>query len=366
MKDFELQALAYDRVLEPEGVPQAVTYDGKKTILRLAYPHATSVGLTIGEVEYPMENRGAYWELEFPATSGINYVQVRVNGDEVLSPYLPIGYGYSRPYNYVEQPGQGEQRWSIGGARHGTIHHECFYSMVTGGYERCVVYTPYGYEMSEQSYPVLYLQHGHGENEIGWSTAGKVQFILDHLFTDGDATPFIVVMNNGMVQQHTPDGKAYVDHRMFEPYLLNDVIPYVEYKYRIKKDKAHRAMAGLSMGSIQTAMITFQHPELFSAVGIFSGFLHDWITGSELDMNDRGPSDNAHLKLLTDAAAFSDAFDVFFRGIGSEDPFLPHFLEDDAMLADAHIESIRRIYDGTHDWNVWRNCIYDFAKLIFR
>ena len=125
-------------------------------------------------------------------------------------------------------------------------------------------------------------------------------------------------------------------------------------------------MAGLSMGSIQTAITTFKHPELFGAVGIFSGFLHDWITSSELDMNVRGPSENRHLEILEDAKAFSESFNVFFRGIGKEDPFLDYFFEDDAMLEAKGVSCTRVLYDGTHDWNVWRACIYDFAKLIFK
>ncbi|SFT51419.1 Enterochelin esterase [Lachnospiraceae bacterium XBD2001] len=366
MKDLNVQALAYNPVIVPAGQPQAITYEEGKTILRLSYPHATSVSLVTGEKEYPFAKTEDCWELVFPVKSGINYVQILVDGDEVLSPYLPIGYGYSRPYNYVEQPVEGCERWSMEGVRHGTLHHEIIYSMVTGTYERCVVYTPFGYEMDEREYPVLYLQHGHGENEIGWTTAGKVQFILDHLIAEGDATPMIVVMNNGMVQQRDASGKPYVDHLLFEQYLLEDVMPLIEHKYRIKKGKENRAMAGLSMGSIQTAITTFQHPEQFGAVGIFSGFLHDWITSSELDTNNRGPSENRHLKILDDAKTFSENFDVFFRGIGKEDPFLEYFLEDDALLEEKGISCTRRIYEGTHDWNVWRGCIYDFARLIFK
>ena len=99
MKDLNVQALAYDPVIPPVGHPQANTYDADGTILRLSYPHAKSVSLVTGEKEYPFTKEEGFWELRFPARSGINYVQILVDGDEVLSPYLPIGYGYSRPYN---------------------------------------------------------------------------------------------------------------------------------------------------------------------------------------------------------------------------------------------------------------------------
>lgn len=366
MKNEAIQALTYTPVLAPEGVPKAVTFHEDGTLLRLRFDHAKTVEALVGEERYAFHPVDGIWELNFPPKTAINYVQLLVDGDEVLSPYLPIGYGYSRPYNYVEQPVEDSLRWKMEGVRHGTIHHELIYSMTTGTYERCVVYTPYGYESSQQDYPVLYLQHGHGENEIGWSTAGKVQFIMDGLLAEKKATPCIIVMNNGMVQLRDEHGEPYVDHLMFERFLLDDVMPVIESKYRVRKERRYRAVAGLSMGSIQATILAFNHPKLFGSLGVFSGFLHDWIQGSELDTNDRGPSENRHLDCILDAVDFSQRYEVFFRGIGREDPFLEHFLGDDAMLSEAGISCTRKMYEGTHDWNVWRVCIYDFLQMIFQ
>ena len=230
-----------------------------------------------------------------------------------------------------------------------------------------MVYTPYCYEEeTTKEFPVLYLQHGHGENEIGWTASGKVNFILDNLIAEKKAVPMVIVMSNGMVQTTTADGRRIVDFKLLEKQLLTDIMPYIEKKVRVGKTKEMRAMAGLSMGSLQTSITGFEHPEYFSSLGIFSGFVSDMIQGSPLDMVERGPSENEHMKLLDDAEAFHQTFDVYFRAMGDMDPFWEHFEQDDAILSEKGIHQIRKVYPGAHDWNVWRMCIRDFAQLIFR
>lgn len=127
-----------------------------------------------------------------------------------------------------------------------------------------------------------------------------------------------------------------------------------------------RAMAGLSMGSVQTSMIGLSHPDSFSALGIFSGFMRDIITGGELDMSHGQPGLNPHLAFLEDKEEFVRQYPVCFRAMGTEDPFWEHFAADDEMLKQKQIPHIRKEYPGAHDWNVWRMCIYDFAQLIFK
>ena len=374
------QALAFDRVLPWEGqVPACEICPDGRAFLRLAAPEAQKVSVVIMDEEYPCtRGEDGVWEMELPFRTGHHYVQFKLDGAEVLTPLLPISYGYSRPYNYVELPAPAyagekcaeasdEDFWHIKNVPHGSVRREYFYSSVTNEWESCVIYTPADYEKQpEKTFPVLYLQHGHGENETGWTTAGKLQFILDNLIAEGKAVPFAVVMCNGMVQTVTEDGRRIVDFMLLEPQLLNDVIPFVESKFRIGGSKERRAMAGLSMGSLQTSIIGFTHSEYFSALGVFSGFVTDMMQGAELDMVDRGPGDNAHLRILEDAQTFACTFPVFFRAIGDEDPYKHFFDADDRMLEEYGISHIRRIYNGVHDWNVWRQCIRDFAQMIFR
>lgn len=365
--NIEEQALSFDRVLPWQGQAKALTVEeGGRAFLHLAAPTAKEVSFVILEKEYPCtRNKEGIWEMELPFQAGHHYIQLKIDGMEVLTPLLPIGYGYSRPYNYVEL--EGEDFYQIKSVPHGSVRKEFFFSKVTGEWESCIVYTPAEYdEKPDQIFPVLYLQHGHGENEVSWTTAGKVHFILDNLIAKEKAVPFVVVMTNGMVQTVGEDGRRIVDFKLLEQQLLEDMIPFAEQKFRIGRSGKLRAMAGLSMGSLQTSIIGFSHPEYFSALGIFSGFVTDIIQGSPIDQVERGPSYNRHLYILEDREKFAESFTVYFRAMGREDPFWNDFERDDKMLEEKQIPQIRKVYEGTHDWNVWRQCIRDFAQLIFR
>ena len=263
------QALAFDRILPWEGqVPACEIQADGRAFLRLAAPEAQNVSVVIMDEEYPCTRReDGVWEMELPFRTGHHYVQFKLDGAEVLTPLLPISYGYSRPYNYVELPvpkktgstgdrgdalseGQcgekleevsGDDFYQIKDVPHGSVRREYFFSSVTGEWESCTVYTPAAYEEeTDKTFPVLYLQHGHGENETGWTTAGKLQFILDNLIAEGKAVPFAVVMCNGMVQTVTEDGRRIVDFMLLEPQLLTDVIPFVEKKFRIGGSRERR------------------------------------------------------------------------------------------------------------------------------
>lgn len=367
-EDITAQMLAFDAVLVPEDVPEALVQDeGGAYWLQIKAQRAAQVQLEINTDLYDF-NRGedGIWRLRLPLTGGLHYVHLLIDGTLWLSPYLPISYGYSRPCNTIALPEEDGDFYRLRDVPHGKLVRDYFYSSVTQRWVSCMVYTPPAYEEeTEKIFPVLYLQHGHGENECGWSVSGKVPFILDNLIAEGKCTPFAVVMNNGMVQR-VAEGKRIVDFTLFDRCLREDIIPFAEKRYRVGRTKDRRAMAGLSMGSLQTSIAGFRHPELFDSLGIFSGFLYDWIQGSELDMVDRGPGDNSHLAFLEDRDKVEKAFRVFFRAIGDKDPFFEYFKEDDLRCERSGIRQERRIYDGIHDWNVWRRCIRDFSQLIFR
>lgn len=362
------QILAFNQVLPFEGQVEAVTLkeDGSY-YLQFRAPDAKSVSVIIDEKEYACtKNKDGIWEMAYPSRKGIQYVQLLVDGTEFLTPMLPITYGYSRPYNYVALYKPEETFYQIKDVPHGSVRREFFFSEVTGEWESCMVYTPYVYEKeTERIFPVLYLQHGHGENEIGWTNSGKVHFILDNLIAEGKAVPFVVVMCNGMVQT-VENGRRIVNFRLLEKQLFQDVMPFVEQKFRVGNTKEMRAMAGLSMGSMQTSMIGLTHPDSFCALGIFSGFMKDIISGGEMDMSQGELSKNSHLALLEDKEEFARQYPICFRAMGTEDPYWEYFAQDDIMLAEKQIPHIRKEYPGAHDWNVWRMCIYDFAQMIFK
>ena len=181
----------------------------------------------------------------------------------------------------------------------------------------------------------------------------------------GKIKPFAIVMCDGMVKEKF-GLEERLNHVLLERMLVEEIIPMVEKKYQFGGCKEKRGMAGLSMGSVQTTRTVCDHPDLFSEVGIFSGFLRDVIEGNtDRDVVDRKPYEQTHLKAM-DNPAFNSYFHTFFRCIGDKDSFLPRFLAEDEIIREKGVHEIRRIYPGEHDWNVWRPCFADFAQMIFQ
>lgn len=361
------QLTGFDRVPVRENQVPSLIKEADTYYLQILAPEAKSVVFRINEKDYICaKNGGGVWRMEYAAEKAFQYVQLIIDEVELLTPLLPIACGYSRPYNYVALDEAEEDFYEIRNVPHGSVRREYFYSEITGGWESCMVYTPYCYEAEKRDFPVLYLQHGHGENETSWTACGKLNFILDNLIAEKKAVPMIVVMCNGMVQVSDEKGNPLVDFHLLERQLFMDVIPWAEEKFRIGKKREMRAMAGLSMGSLQTSMTGFLHPGYFSALGIFSGFVTDRITGGPLDMVQREKGLNRHLDILDDAKKFAELFPVYFRAMGDADPYMEWFKQDDRLLEEKGIEHIRRIYPGAHDWNVWRMCIRDFLTMIFQ
>ncbi|MDR0898602.1 MAG: enterochelin esterase [Oscillospiraceae bacterium] len=343
------QAVSFNPVLSEQGVRYGA--DGVATVTIKTAPDVKKVSLRLladASFDFEMQAPGL-WQGRITTVPGFHYLDILVDDTEILSPFLPIGYGCARPFNFIDIPAPGDDFYQPGDAPHGAVTQRYFDSTVTGELETCLVYQPPQFDPA-RAYPVLYLQHGWGENETGWVHQGRTNFLLDRLINAGKVVPMLVVMCNGMVQK-----QGAVDLQLFPRLLVEDVIPYIEGSYRVLTDKWHRAMAGLSMGSAHTSVATMTHPELFGYIGLFSGFL-------------RHPQreDNPHLEALNDAKAFAENYRVFFRAMGKKDTFFSHFLQDDEILKGKGVESTRVLYEGDHDWQVWRQCIRDFAPLLFR
>ena len=323
---------------------------------RVAAPNAKEVAIDQFGTLFPLHRAdGPMWEGAVDLGRGFKYFFLKIDGADVLCPYLPIGYGCCRPMNFVDVPVPGETAWdALDDIPHGAVTRHYFPSAASGKTEVCLVYTPPAYDASRQ-YPVLYLQHGYGENEVGWVYQGHVARIADRLLHDGEMAEMIIVMGNGMARPASGE-KGPRAFGLFPQILLDDLIPFIEGRYPVLKDKWHRAMAGLSMGSFQTSIVTLSNPDLFGYAGLFSGFLRaPWRDGSE-----------AHLALLDDPERFRAAFHVFYRAMGTEDQFFDSFAADDALLAQKGVEVTRRTFPGGHDWSVWRRCIHDFLPMLFR
>lgn len=295
------------------------------------------------------------WRTELKLKAGYRYVRVLIEGNETLYPYLPIGFGAGKPCNFVEIPfAAGACDYDIRNVKHGIVCTEYILAKATQKHERFLVYLPPDYfEESEKRYPVLYLQHGLGENETSWVYQGKLNFLYDNLIAEKKAAEAICVMCCGMVQSDKPGAKL-ADHRLLEELLLTDVIPHVDRTYRTLADREHRALAGLSMGSIQASYITFRHQEAFAWAGLFSGFLRDIISCEYSYLEEPYcKSYNQNMRLL-------------FRSMGEEDEYYRYFLEEDKLCMEKELSCIRKTFSGTHNWQAFRTGLACFLQLVFQ
>lgn len=288
----------------------------------------------------------------------INYY---VDGALMLHPQTPVFYWNFRPANYIEVPDAAQLYYLAPDIPRGTVHREYYDSKVMGERESCLVYTPYGYSANKK-YPVLYLQHGHTEDETCWIYNGKAGYILDALIAEGAAEPMIVVMNNGMLRR---PGEADFEYEGFSEMLLTDCLPFIEERYSARRDKYGRAIAGLSMGSAQASMIGQSHPELFGYVGLFSGFLSLARGNTQLD-------EVPYLQMMfREPARFAEEFRIFYRSIGALDGLKGRFDADQAFIGMYGVDKLpnyrEAVYPGRfHDWGTWRLALKDFAQMIFK
>lgn len=333
--------------------------DGRVWFQYKAPTTAQSVKLHMGSDDYDMQkdSKGLWNVVLTNPKPGYQVYWIIVDGTEVEDPGSDIFY--SNGYRSVlEVPSPGEDFYLPTQVPHGDVREHWFYSRVTGSFRRMFVYTPPSYEKDNSTrYPVLYLQHGAGENEVEWTHSGKANFILDNLIAEGNARPMIIVMNNGFATRPGQDGQALTGNARwaaFEEMLINEVIPDIDAFYRTIPDRENRAMAGLSMGGMQTFTVGLTNLNTFSYLGIFSGVPTNF---SDLlkDALQQGPSFNQKLKL-------------FWTGAGTEEAaFINRQKELQELLTRSGIKAQYFISPNTgHEFQTWRRCLHEFAPLLFR
>ena len=291
---------------------------------------------------------------------GLKELHFYVDGVRIINPLAPIGYGWGYGINYIEVPDPDQDYILIKDVPHGTVSQEYFHSTVTGEVECCYVYTPPTYrENLDKFYPVLYLQHGGGENETCWTHLGKANFIMDNLLAEGKCREFIIVMNNAMMQVNT-DGCPKLDTSKYNEMVIKDCIPFIEKKYRAISDKKARAIAGLSMGSLLSGKMIMEHYDVFGSAGLFTGYTYPVMPGYDPHMQDE------QLKALDDAETFNREVNPFFGAIGDHEVSLPLFENERAYCKEKGINYIQKIYPGYHEWRVWRAAFHDYAQIVFQ
>lgn len=302
----------------------------------------------------PMEKtEGGFWTCEVSGVEkGFHYYGIRVNGVDVVDSNAPVGYGGFQAINYFEMPEPDFEEYRIRQVKHGVVHMNYYPSKETGRMKLCYVYTPASYDEDDsRRYPVLYLQHGGGENEMGWLWQGKIANIADNLIAQGQMKEMIIVMNTGY---------GFPENRAFHPSMgafLEEMpgssIPFIDATYRTMADREHRAMAGLSMGAMQTQKIVFSHPELFAWAGIFSG---------GLAMEDE---DADYREFLLNPEEFRKRFSMLYVACGTKEVFYEETKKNARMVSDTGAPIVTYYDYGYHDWTFWRHCAKDFLPKLF-
>jgi enterochelin esterase-like enzyme len=351
--------------------------------VRLKAPEATKVRLNFWsgpKVDMLKQADGLWTITTEPLAPGLHYYTLIVDGVEMNDPSSHAFFGGSKHASAVEVPEPGVDYYDIRAVPHGQVREVWYDSKTTGTWRHALVYLPPGYEeQTKARYPVLYLQHGGGEDETGWIRQGRANFILDNLIAAGNCKPMIVVMAYGYARRagYTPPdltGKPFGSPEMmkamqdmakaFEDDVTQALIPFVDATYRTIADRDHRAMAGLSMGGMQTFQITLNHLDLFSYIGGFSG------AGGLQMISGQAPDwKSAYNGVFADPAAFAKKVHLLWLGVGTVEP---ERMRDGirgfhTALTAAGIQHVYWESPGTdHEWQTWRRDLKDFAPRLFQ
>ena len=368
----------------------------------IAAPQALKVQIDIGAVKYDLvkDEKGVWTGESAPQDEGFHYYQLNIDGASVPDPGSLYFYGASRSGSGIEVPAKDQDFYAIKNVPHGQLREIHYFAKTTNSVRRIYVYTPPDYDKSgEKKYPVLYLQHGGGEDETGWGNQGRTGFIMDNLIAEGKSLPFLIVMENGSVNfgggprgqrpaqavpaQGAPQGQAGAPGQaapgqaapaqgapatnpnaqrpgaggpgggmnfaaQFERILFDDLIPYIESNFRVFADQKNRALAGLSMGGMQTRSITSANPDKFSYIGLFSG----------------GAISPADVK---DIETFKKNVKLVFLSSGSKEGGATRIQGPADEWNKLGIKSVTYVSPETaHEWQTWRRSLYQFAPLLFR
>jgi len=373
-------------------------FPDNRVMFRVIAPDAQKVRVSLGGGLELTKGPDGIWSgiTAQPLVVGFHYYSLRIDGATVADPSTMTFFGSGWQNSGIEIPAPDAEFYAAKDVPRGRVAEQWYYSKVTGGWRRCFVYTPPDYLTNAKAkYPVLYLLHGWGEDETGWYTQGHVDFIMDNLIAAGKAKPMIIVMDNlnavkpgqsatlfagrGLVpppSDHpaeppapvgrggapgrgaTPGGRGPGGFNLstFTDMMFADLIPMVERTYRVVPGRENRAMAGLSMGGMQTFTTALNNLDKFSSLGGFSGSC-----GGRGGFDPKTSCNGA----FADPPAFNKKVKVLFLGIGSaEGPGTKNFSEE---LTKAGIKNVYFESPGTaHEWLTWRRCLNDFAPLLFR
>ena len=388
------------------GAPYPCVFPDHRAMFRVAAPDAQKVRVRVGAgFDMTKDADGLWYVTTTPLVEGFHYYMVSVDGASVSDPATGTFFGSGEWSSAIEIPADDADFYSHKEVPHGVVRDQWYFSSVTQQWRRCMVYTPPDYDQNPKArYPVLYLLHGWGENELGWTFQGHVDQIMDNLIAAGKAKPMLIVMDNLNAVKPGEDGSIYNARSVltqavpqpppaqgaapavpgagtgggqrpaagataparppfrlsttFTEMMFTDLIPMVEKNYRVASGRENRAMAGLSMGGMQTFTTGLQNLDKFAYLGGFSGNCGSF-GGAAFDPKTTCSG------AFADAPAFNAKVKLLFLSTGSvEGPRVKQFSE---ALSAAGIKNVYFESPGTaHEWLSWRRAFADFAPRLFQ
>ncbi|MCF0054552.1 alpha/beta hydrolase-fold protein [Dyadobacter sp. CY356] len=331
-----------------------------RVVFRVKAPEAQKVQIDLGKKYEMKKDTGGYWAVTTDSISkGFHYYSLLIDGVALADPASETFYGMGRMASGIEIPYRNGGYYAQRDIPHGDIRIKKYLSKTMGTWREMYVYTPPGYDKSTEKYPVLYLLHGGGEDQRGWATQGKTDLILDNLISEGKAKPMVIVMLDG--NMGGTGGLAGFNEnvlKQFENELKMGAIPFIESNFRVETDAKNRALAGLSMGGLQTLYAGIKNTEMFSSLGVFSS---GWFA------NNTALSDPQYAFMKTNAEKINGNLKNFWISMGGEEDIA--FKNCKIMLAkfdELGVKYKYSEYPGGHSWPVWRHDLFQFSQLIFK
>ena len=334
-------------------------------LFKLLAPNAKKVQIDLGKLYDMQLDTGGRWSVRTgEIEEGFHYYSLVIDDVKVADPASESYYGMGRMASAIDISEKNLDIYAIKQVPHGNVLRQTYYSNTTKSWRELTVYTPPNYNTGKKTFPVMYIQHGGGEDHHGWSQQGKINYILDNLIADKKAVPMIIVMANGNVSLPGVS-PGYSDDAMnlFKEEMVGNIIPFIEKNYRTKKGPQHRAMAGLSMGGGQSFYTGFRNPGVFGNVGIFSTGLFGGIgrqNAAPFDVEKAMPG------LASNTADFNKKFAVMYISVGEQDPRIDATKNMVDDLKSKGLNMTFSSFPGGHEWQVWRKSVHDFAQLLFK
>jgi enterochelin esterase-like enzyme len=335
-------------------------FPDNRVLFKIKAPEAQKVQVDLAKKYDLTKDSEGFWTVTTDTVSeGFHYYSLLIDGVAVADPASETFYGMGRMAAGIEIPSRNSDFYSLKNVSHGEVSIKRYYSTVFNAWRRFHIYKPAGYDANvNEKYPVLYLLHGGGEDERGWATQGKTDLILDNLIAEGKAKPMLVVMTDGNVGGGGIAGFGERTLQMFENELKQVVIPFVEKNYRAKTDAKDRALAGLSMGGLQTLYAGIRNHQMFSYLGVFSS---GWFA------NNTQLSDPQYAYMKENATAINNNINHLWVSMGGKADIAHNNCQ--VMLKkfdEMNIKYTYSEYPGGHTWPVWRHDLHQFAQVLFK